>query len=209
MRGRYFASHSFPIFEVQRALQYSQYAGYHPDWCQSIMAITRGLDPGDTMTLLGCRSACVKTIGTSSGRKGRFGCGDLFRSCLRGPYEEVNQSWNSETPENGPAVGEQVLSKMMSSSGCLPIWPRGLLKRLSRRSNICLTIDDRYYPLKRQFRELLFSGINLPMKGESKSCSRPRHATIMHRSCLHITSLSSSFKPSQLFSRVTPSISSI
>ena len=85
------------------------------------MAIARGLDPDDKIILLECRSACVKTTGTSSARECRYGCGCLFSSCLRGPYEEVNQSWNSETVENGPAVGEQLLSKVMSSSDCLPM----------------------------------------------------------------------------------------
>jgi hypothetical protein len=53
----------------------------------------------------------------------------------------VNQSWNAETLGNGPAVGEQLLSKMMSSSGCLPMWPGGWLERLGGKLNMCLKID--------------------------------------------------------------------
>lgn len=60
----------------------------------------------------------MNTIGTSSGRKERYGCGGLSRMCPVGPYAEVYQSWNSGTLENGPAVGEQLLVKITSNSGC-------------------------------------------------------------------------------------------
>lgn len=32
---------------IYRALQYSQYAGYQPDWAQSTVAATFGFGPGD------------------------------------------------------------------------------------------------------------------------------------------------------------------
>jgi hypothetical protein len=56
------------------------------------------------MMLLGCRSACVNTIETLSGRKERYGCGEASWISRAGPYAVVNQSWNIETFSNGPAV---------------------------------------------------------------------------------------------------------
>jgi hypothetical protein len=72
------------------------------------------------MMLLGCKSACVNTIGTLSGKKERYGCGDASWTFRVGPYAVVNQSWKIEMLSNGPAVGESLSVKMMSNSGCLP-----------------------------------------------------------------------------------------
>jgi hypothetical protein len=83
------------------------------------------------MMLLGCRSACVNTMGKLSERKERYGCVgmSLTSTSLSRPYVEVNQSWNSETLEKGPAVGEQVSVKIMSNSGCLPTCPERTISK--------------------------------------------------------------------------------
>jgi len=67
----------------------------------------------------------VNTMGTLSGRKERYGCVGMSLTSifLSRPNVEVNQSWNSETLEKGPAVGEQVSVKIMSNSGCLLTCP--------------------------------------------------------------------------------------
>jgi hypothetical protein len=44
---------------IHRALQYSQYAGYHPAWAQSMIAATSGFGPGDRMILGGRRSLLI------------------------------------------------------------------------------------------------------------------------------------------------------
>lgn len=51
---------------MHRALQYSQYAGFHPAWPQSMIAATFGFRPGDRRMLDGKRLLCVNTIGASS-----------------------------------------------------------------------------------------------------------------------------------------------